>query len=229
MRQLFGIEAPLLFDVMLHLGTVLSVLVFFRKEIMKTVDAVMRWDVYAGGRMATYLVLGTIPVAVFGVYFHSTIEATFGQLYDVGMLMLLMGFILYNTRFVKGHRKLNMKDAVVIGVAQTISLLPGISRSGVTIAAGMMRKVDKEQAFVFSFMLAVPVIVGAAGYELYRAGLGVGDYIITSDMWVGFSVAAIVGYMSLDMLRSFVMRQKLYRFAFYCWIVGILVIAASFL
>jgi undecaprenyl-diphosphatase len=227
MQQLFGIEAPLLFDIMLHLGTVLAVIIFFRKEIMKATDAIVRWDVYAGGRFVSYIILGTIPVAVFGFFFYDMVAATFGRLYDVGMMMILMGFILYNTRFAKGERKLGMKDATFVGVAQAAALLPGISRSGTTISMALMRKIRKEQAFAFSFILAIPVIMGASALALYRANLT--HYIITADMWVGFVVAGVVGYMSLDVLRQFVMKRRLYKFAFYCWVVGILVIFASFL
>lgn len=226
-QQVFGIEAPLMFDVMLHLGTVVAVVAFFRKEIMRALRTIWRWDMYAGGRMISYIILGTIPVAVFGFFFYDIISSTFGRLYDVGMLMLLMGFILFNTRFARGERKLNMKDATLVGVAQASALFPGISRSGATISMALMRRVRKETAFVFSFMLAIPAILGATALELYWAGSS--HYIITPDMVVGFIVSAVVGYMSLDIFRQFVMKKKLYKFAFYCWVVGLLVLFYSFL
>ena len=226
-QQVFGIEASLLFDVMLHLGTLVAVVAFFRKEIINALRTIWRWDTYAGGRMISYIILGTIPVAVFGFFFYDMISLSFGRLHDVGMLMLLMGFILFNTRFAKGERKLNMRDATLVGVAQASALFPGISRSGATISMALMRRVRKEQAFVFSFMLAIPVILGASALEIYRAGLT--HYIITPDMVVGFIVSAVVGYMSLDILHRFVMKKKLYKFAFYCWAVGLLVLLYSFL
>lgn len=227
MRQLFGIETPLLFDVMLHLGTVVAVIAFFRKEILRYARTILSWDRYAGGLMIAYIVMGTIPVAAFGFFFHDMIEASFGRLYDVGMLMVLMGFILYNTRFVKGDRKLGLKDAALVGVAQAAALFPGISRSGTTISMALIRKVRKEQAFTFSFMLAIPAIIGASLLELYRASLT--HYVFTPPILVGFAVAAVVGYVSLDILRTFVMKRRFYKFAFYCWLVGILTVFASFL
>lgn len=227
MQQVFGIEASLLFDVMLHLGTIVAVVAFFRKEIFRALNAIMRWDIYAGGRTVVYIILGTIPVAVFGFFFYDMIAATFSRLYDVGMLMMLMGFVLYNTRFVGGERKLGVKDALLVGIAQAVALFPGISRSGTTISMALVRKVRKEQAFAFSFMLAIPAIIGASALEIYRTGLT--NYAITPAMLVGFGVAAVVGYVSLDILKQFVMKKKFYKFAFYCWAVGILVLTYSFL
>lgn len=223
MQQIFGIEVPLLFDVLLHLGTILSVFVFFREEIEKAVRAVLRWDIYAGGRTVIYIIMGTVPVALTGVLLHDYISSVFNSLHFVGALMLLMGFILFNTRFFEGSRKLDGKDATIIGLAQAVSLLPGISRSGITISTGIIRKIRKEQAFVFSFMLSIPVIIGASAFELYQANLA--NYAVTPEMLVGAAVAAVVGYASLHLLRRVILETRFYRFAFYCWGVGLMVLA----
>jgi undecaprenyl-diphosphatase len=155
----------------------------------------------------------------------------FGNLSDVGVLLIIMGFILFNTRFIEGRRKLDKKDSILIGIAQAAALAPGISRSGVTITVGLLRKIRKEQVFVFSFMLAIPAIIGATAYELYQSGmtdLGSYAYAVSFEMLVGAAVAAVVGYLSLKVLKDFIIKESFYKFGYYCWAVGFLVLLYTF-
>jgi len=230
LQQIFSIEVPLLFDVMLHIGTVAAVFVFFRREIWKKFQALLRWDVYAGGRMLSYIAVATVPVAVVGYFFRGGIALLFKSLQDVGVLMVFTGFILFNTRAIRGKRKLGLKDAVYVGFAQAASLAPGISRSGMTISTVLMRGVRKEQAFTFSFMLAIPAIIGASVLELYNAQLnGSLNYVIMPEMWLGTAVAFVVGYVSLQILKDFIIREKFYKFGVYCWVVGFAVLLYTLL
>jgi undecaprenyl-diphosphatase len=226
-QQLLGIEAPLLFDVLLHFGSLLAIVAFFRKELWSMVQTVLRKDLRAGGRIIIFALVGTLPVAIVGILARDMIAGAFGNLHDVGVLMVLMGFILFNTRFVKGEKKMGLIDAFWIGIAQATALAPGISRSGTTISMALMRKVRKEQAFVFSFMLSIPAILGANAYEMYRSGF---DFsAITPEMGMGVVIAAMVGYATLDMLRKFVLESRLYKFSYYCWAVGFLILAYTFI
>jgi undecaprenyl-diphosphatase len=225
-QQLLGIEAPFIFDVLLHFGSLLAIVAFFRKELWGMLQTVLRNDFRAGGRIIVFALVGTIPVGVVGILAHDMIAGAFGNIHDVGVLMVLMGFILFNTRFVKGERKMSLLDAFWIGVAQATALAPGISRSGTTISMALMRQVRKEQAFVFSFMLSIPAILGANAYELYKGGFDL--TALTPEMGLGVVIAAIVGYATLDMLRKFVLEGRLYKFAYYCWAVGFLILAYTF-
>lgn len=227
LQHVFGIEVPLLFDVMLHGGTVVAVLAFFRRDIWNAFQALLRWDIYAGGRTVVYIMIATVPVAVAGLLLYDFIASEFQNIHDVGILMIIMGFILSNTRYAKGERKLELKDAVHIGLAQVPALLPGISRSGTTISVALMRGVRKRQAFTFSFMLAIPTILGANIYELYKANLA--NYTITAEMWTGAAVAALVGYLSLTLLEGLLVNDRFYKFGFYCWAVGFVVLLYSFI
>lgn len=226
LQQVFGIEASLLFDVLLHAGTVVAVFAFFRKEIWRFLQTVLRWDIYAGGRDVIHVLIATIPVAVVGFFFRDIIALMFQSIHDVGILLVLMGFILFNTKLARGKRKLNLKDAAYVGLAQAASLAPGISRSGITISAALTRGIRKEQAFIFSFMLAIPAILGASVLELYNANLA--NYTITAEMWVGAVVSAVVGYISLIILRDFLLKGEFYKFGVYCWVVGFSVLLYSF-
>jgi undecaprenyl-diphosphatase len=222
LQHILGIQMPIVFDVFLHFGSLLAIVVFFRKEIWNFAQPFARLDFMANGRTALYVVIGTVPVAIAGLLFHDLFAASFNNLHDVGVLMVLMGFILFNTRWMKGEKKLGLSDALWMGIAQAAALAPGISRSGTTISMGLMRKVRKEQAFVFSFMLSIPAILGANAYEFYKAGFDLSG--ISVEMIAGVAVAAVVGYVTLDMLRRIVLSGRLHMFAYYCWAVGFTIV-----
>jgi undecaprenyl-diphosphatase len=150
--------------------------------------------------------------------FREIVVALFQDMNNIAMLFIIMGFILINTRSRDGNEKMKMVDAVVIGIAQALAIVPGISRSGITISTSLIRGIRRRQAFIFSFYLAVPAILGASAYELYRAGAI--SYAITPEMWVGTFVAAVVGYVSLAILKDTIERSNFYRFGYYCWAVG---------
>lgn len=230
-QALLGLQVPLLFDVLLHAGTLLAVIVFFRKDVWRLLSAALRMDFRSEyGRMAAMVAVGTVPVALAGFFLRDAIGALFGSPLAIGVSMLLMGALLYATKLFRpaAGRAVGVKDALFIGAAQALSLVPGISRSGSTIAAGLSRHVDRQKALLFSFMLSIPAVAGASAFELYSAGTaGIGA--IGFEGAIAVAVAAAVGYGAITLLKKVFDSGRLHVFAYYCWAVGTAVIAYSLL
>ena len=222
-----GIKAPLVFDLLLHFGTLLAVFAMFWKDLLKIAWSLIRLhfnDEY--GRLAKYIVVGSIPIAVVGYFFHDFFASLFDSSVSVGFSLLTTGVVLYLSKFHKQSRKLDSKESFLVGIAQAISIIPGISRSGFTITTGLLRGVERKEIFRYSFLLSIPAIIGANVFEFTRvswAGLEIGS------MLVGTFMAAIVGYLSLKLLIRLVINQKFHLFSFYCVALGILILATNLL
>ena len=215
-QQLLEIDVPLSFDVMLHFGTLLAVFVFFWKDILKILKSLFKLDFKSqDGKLGLYIIVGNVPIAVAGYFFHDVFEALFSNLTVVAVALIVTGILLFLTKYSRGRRKLNVFDCILVGIAQAFALIPGISRSGSTISTGLFRGLDKESVFKFSFLLAVPAVIGGNLLELNQ-GLEVG-----LEMVVGTLIAAIVGYLSLKFLFRTLQKGKFYWFSVYCWVVGV--------
>ena len=221
-QQLFNIQASISFDIFLHAGTLLAVLVFFRKDILDILKSIIRLDFHSpNGKMALFILIATIPIAIAGFFLYNLIVPLFTSLTFTSIALIITGIILYSTRLKPKPSELDSKSALIIGVAQSVSILPGISRSGTTISAALLAGIDRKKAFAFSFLLAIPAIMGANAFELYKAGF---QPQVSMEMAAGAAVAAIVGYLSLKLLKRMVVSDKLHLFAYYCWAVGIAVL-----
>lgn len=217
------IEPPsLAVSAVLHLGTLIAVLIYFRADVLK----VLRMRTESEGRKIAMLVaIGTIPALV-GFPLRSRIEDLQENITYVGGALVATGVILVvGQRLARGARRLidgRVPDAIVVGVAQAIALIPGISRSGITITAGNGRGLIPTEAARFSFLLGIPAIAGAGLVslpDLLDAGsLGV-------ELWIGLAVAAISGYLAIAVLLAALRRVGLIPFAVYCLVVGGLTIA----
>jgi undecaprenyl-diphosphatase len=228
-QQLLGIRVPLLFDVMLHGGTLLAVFAFFWKDILKILSAALRMDFESDdGKLAVLILLAAVPIALIGIFFYDLITPLFNSIFVIGVALLATGCMLYATKFFRNWQELNPKNALFIGISQAFSLVPGISRSGITISSAVFRGIDKQQAFTFSFLLAIPTIIGANAFELYRATI-LDLSIINFEMIAGTAIAAVVGYFSLKLLRDVLEKGKFYFFAYYCWILGTSILAYRYL
>ena len=220
-QQLFKIKASVAFDVMLHLGTLMAVVYFLRKDIAK----LLKFD-EESRRMVAYIICGSLPIALLGFAFKSFFESLFSNLFAVVLALILNGFILYLTKFFQGREKLNFSKAFVIGLAQAFSIVPGISRSGATISAGLMNKIDKKQAFKFSFLLSIVAILGATL-------LKIGEIDFSSEpvesILLGIAVSALVGFFALKTVAKLVLTGNFHKFAYYCWLLGLLILLLSFL
>jgi undecaprenyl-diphosphatase len=229
----------LVFDTTLHLGTLVAVLAVLYGDVWRIVTAWLgsltgRSARTAEARLGWWLILGTIPAVILGVALQSFFERLFDSPPRVAGLLLVTGLILaLAERFSRPTGKLlaqlGWRDAVLVGLAQAVAIAPGISRSGATIAAGLARGLHRAEAARFSFLLSIPIIFGAGLQQLAKTVLGrahpASSAALASEpallLLVGFVVAALVGYLAIRFLLSYVQRRSLYPFAIYCWVVGI--------
>jgi undecaprenyl-diphosphatase len=227
-EKMLDFKAPVLFDVILHIGTLIVILTFFRKEIWKMLTALMHLDFRTEhGRMIPSIIVGTIPTALIGVVFGTQIEETFQEAFPIAIAFVLCGLMLYSAKTGKEKtEKIGYSTAVIIGVAQGIAIIPGISRSGATIAAALLLGIKREQAFKFSFLLSIPTILGALGFTVYTelgeltaSGLGLAEVL------AGTVTAMLVGYFALNLLWKILLGRKFHLFALYCWLLAAALIA----
>ncbi len=219
-----GIDPPdLATSAVLHLGTLAAVIAYYRRDLLKLTR--FKRDPNAR-RVLGLLALGTIP-AVIGVFVQDQIGSLQESPTAVALALLVTGAVLlFAGLFMSGRlslERLPLRDGFLIGVAQAIALIPGISRSGMTIAAGLTRGLARTEAARFSFLLAVPAIAGAGtqqGLELAGNG-GIG-----AEVWVGMIVAAVSGYLAIALLLRLLTRFGLRPFAIYCFAVGIVALIA---
>ncbi len=226
-----GLQVPIVFDGLLHLGTIFVTLVFFRKEIKNIFVALWHRDFKSeNGRLIPLIVVGTIPTALIGVVFGDTIESAFAGFLPIAGAFAFCGVALYVSRFGKETKEgITYSDAVVIGIAQGIAIVPGISRSGFTIATALLLGVKREKAFTFSFLLSVPAIAGALGLTFYteQEALSLAG-INATEILIGIIVSMLIGYLALKLLSRIVLRKKFYLFAFYCWLFAVVLVGLAF-
>jgi len=217
-QHLLGFQVSLLFDTLLHAGTLFAVIVFFRNDIYKFIEVIIKQDFKSTeGKQIQFIVLGSIPITVVGFLLHDIITSVFNSLFIVGLGLIFTGTFLYMTKKTNSNTRLNFKNSFIIGLAQAAALLPGISRSGLTISTGILQGVNSDLVFEFSFLLAIPSIIGANIFELYRI-ISIQNEIMY--LIIGSGIAAIVGYLSLRLLYRILKIEKLYIFAYYCWTLG---------
>jgi undecaprenyl-diphosphatase len=221
-QALLGIEAgDVTFEIIVHFGTLLAVVTALRERIMVLVRGCLARDSGAL-RMLGFLILGTIPAAVFGIGLKTTLEEAFASPAAVSGFLIVTGVILWTTRFASGNRKeVTLVDAVIIGCAQACAIFPGISRSGTTIGMGLWRGLDSREAGTFSFLLSIPIILGATilAVDDLLAHPPSGDALWT--LIIGAVAAYVSGLFAIRWLMRILAGGKLERFAYYCWIVGI--------
>jgi undecaprenyl-diphosphatase len=221
-QALLGIETgDVTFEIIVHFGTLLAVVTALRARIMILIRGCLARDPVAW-RMVGFLVLGTIPAAVAGIGLKDTLEEAFANPAAVSGFLIVTGLVLWSTRFTSGKRTdVTLADAVLIGCAQALAIFPGISRSGSTIGMGMWRGLDSREVATFSFLLSIPIILGATI-------LAVDDLIAhppgEDALWtlvIGAVMAYASGVFAIRWLMGLLAGGKLARFAYYCWVVGI--------
>ncbi len=230
-EELLGLPAGenLVFDLVVHLGTLLAVCVFFRLELWRVIRSLLMRKAARNPQeellhtLGLLLILGTIPAAVAGVMFSSGIEGMFDiRLVGFALIANAAMLFLFEKLGSKGTRKTAKPlDAVIIGLFQAVAIVPGISRSGSTIGGGMIRGLERETAAVFAFLLSVPTLLGAFTYgfltlDKFDADLATGA--------IGFATAFVAGIVSIDFLLRAVRRGKLWIFGVYCLAVGAIVV-----
>jgi undecaprenyl-diphosphatase len=244
-QQLFGFEEPELFlDTCLHIGTLLAIIVVFAKEIGILCRAFIRFiqemiqnprvvpafQKDPQMRLVFFIVLGSIPTAIIGVLFNRIADNIFSSIFLVGLMLLITGVFLWISRYVSGSGRgvaqMKASDALLIGCIQGLAILPGISRSGTTISLAILLGVERQLAGRYSFLLSIPAIIGAL-LLTGRSALLQSTSIPWASILLGTLVAFVVGYVALRVLLYMIKQGRLYRFAPYCWVVGIAAIAMS--
>jgi undecaprenyl-diphosphatase len=233
-QYLLNVQNPnmLSFDVFVHFGTLISVCIIFQKDIVEIIRSLyhaLRTNMLRSAyqtnehiRLGLAILIGTIPAGVIGVLFHDQVAEAFRDPKLVAVDLIVTGLILFLTRFARGveHKRLGMVSGFIVGLAQAVAILPGISRSGSTISAGLFLRLSPAVAARFSFLLSIPVIAGAALLEsrtIVHQGMemGFGPFL------VGTIAAAVAGYFAIKLLLRIVERGRFSWFAFYCFTVGI--------
>jgi undecaprenyl-diphosphatase len=230
----FPEEHAFVFDVLVQMGTLVAVLVYFRQELIAITRAFLLGLVQrrpfadVDARMGWYLILATIPAAVVGLLCKHWIEKFFADPKMTGVFLLGTALLLLIAekagRRCRSIEQLNWKDSLWIGFSQVIALLPGLSRSGATLAGGMIRHLDRPAAARFSFLMSVPVMVGAGVLAVkdLLALHTISEFL--PPLLIGFLTAMISGYIAIRWLIAYLSKHSLYLFAGYCAVLGLVVI-----
>lgn len=226
-RHLFGLDdAGLFLDTMLHVGTLLAVLVVYKQELLQMFKNPF-------GPLTKILVVGTIPAVLVGFLLNDLFDTISRTGVTIGWEFLFTGFILWMSEGIKnGAKKMNQityQDALFIGTFQAIAIFPAVSRSGLTIAAGLFRKLDRETAAWFSFLLSIPAILGGIIFQCVELATGSIKSISFSSLFLATFSSALFGYMAIVWMMTFLKRRSLKGFAIYVWILGFLILSLQLL
>ncbi len=225
-HQLLGFEGPqIAYDVLLHLGTLLAVIIYFRSDLLQIFyTAVNPSSEYGGRRWILMIIIASIPTAIIGFAFEEVLEKQFGDPRLVSLQLWCTALLLVITDRVwireSAGRKVKAHQALLVGVAQGIAIIPGISRSGATIATGVFCGLNRNVAARFSFLISIPAIFGASLLELDEiVAIRAQDVL---PYLLGVLVAFITGYLSIDILLRILVKRKLWKFAVYLFGIGLL-------
>jgi len=221
-------EESLMFTVVVHFATALSTIVVFRKDIWEIVRSFLSFKWNEEMQFSAKIVLSMIPAAIVGVFFEEQLEALFGgNIMLVGIMLIVTSVLLWFADKAKDtQKKVSFSNAFVIGVAQAVALLPGISRSGATISTAVLLGNDKGKAARFSFLMVIPLILGKIAKDILSGDLSTEGGNI-SVLIIGFLAAFIAGLIACTWMIKLVKKSKLSWFAIYCLIVGGIAIGAA--
>ncbi|MGV8141096.1 MAG: undecaprenyl-diphosphate phosphatase [Candidatus Woesearchaeota archaeon] len=223
-ERLFGLVQPPIFDLVLHIGSLVVVCVVFWKEIRELI-----LGLFARKRdswlMASYIVIATIPIVVFGFLLQDLVKSSRDNLFVLGFGFLFTAAIIFLSQYPKVKEgKLGVWNSLVVGLGQAIALFPGVSRSGTTISTGMLLGIKKEVVAKFSFLIFIPAILGATILEFEN----IGQIGSLGPLIIGTIVAMIVGYLSLKLLLSIIKNDKFKWFSVYCLVLGVIVLLFAY-
>ncbi|MFH1368777.1 MAG: undecaprenyl-diphosphate phosphatase [Elusimicrobiota bacterium] len=222
-QSLLGWQQPeLFFDIMLHMATLAAVLVFFRKEILNIAKGDWKY--------LFLLAAATVPTGIIGYLAKDYVETAFMSVGWAAVFLIITGFMLlaaqkYGRSF-KSHADITLRDALIIGIIQGIAVLPGISRSGSTIAVAMLLGIEKTEAAKFAFLLSIPAILGAAALGLNE--FGAETHVAAAGHVYGAVFAFVAGLFAIYLLMKVLVKNKLTYFSYYCWALGLIVLSLNF-
>lgn len=239
-EAILQMDNSLTLSIFLHAGSLLAVLLYFRKEIWSMIRYFFRFlfrhdrneEAKRYFHLDIMLLIATIPAALVGVFLNDWVEKVFGSFLIIGINFLITGVILILVSLLKFERKIeemSYLDAILVGCAQAIGVLPGISRSGITISGLKARKFQSGDAANFAFLMFIPISAGSFFYELLHIFKGESDFSssLVGPYLVGILIAGLITYLSLHLLLKLIRKGKLWYFSIYLFVIGITVIVLS--
>jgi undecaprenyl-diphosphatase len=219
-----------LFNVTLHVGTLVVVVFYFRKEVKSIISAFAHLDIKSEyGQLIPPIIIGTIATGIVGLLYVTFLENTLQTLLIIGITFLVGATILYTSRIGKENTEnITYKTALLMGAAQGFAIFPGLSRSGITISTALLIGLKRERAFEFSFLLSIPAIIGDLAVEAYKQrGQLATQTIESTELLIGIIIAIIAGYVAIKLVSKTVMSKKFHYFAIYTGLLGSVLIALS--
>jgi len=219
LQHFFGFQ-DFSFDIFLHLASVLALIIFFRKDIL----AFFSFDKKNRNYMLK-IILAILPAGILGILYRDFFESLMGNLFLLGICFIISGIVIYLTKFTTAQKKeVSFFDALIIGMFQAIALLPSVSRSGMTISSGLFRNINRVETARFSFLLAIPVLLGASLFEAKNiAHLN----ISYSVLLVSFVVTLATSLLTIKFIMTIFTNDKFYLFSWYNIILGLLIVGYS--
>jgi undecaprenyl-diphosphatase len=229
-----NLDQGITFEIVVHFGSLFSILIYFRKRIIEILTNFFRflvkpalwkseWNTNYDARISFYIIMSMIPAGLVGFTMRSNLESAFSNPVLVSGMLLVTGAILYTNKYLEPRGGLiTPKNALIMGVAQAFAMIPGISRSGTTITTGVLLGMKREDVADFSFLMLVPILAGAMLLEGRELMLGGGSSLAASSLLAAFFASLLSGYYSLKFLLKLFKQRGLHYFAYYCWTVGTL-------
>lgn len=204
----------LFYFTLLHLASLFAVLIFLKDDIIK----LLKFD-SESKKIWFYLIIATIPAALFGFLFNDFIEGMFNSFLSISVSFFITGLVLFSTKnFDKGSKEITKKSSIKIGLMQILALFPGISRSGITISTGIFQGLNREKVAKFSFLMFIPLSLGAFLLEFFKLD----TYTFNLSFIIGFIVCMLLSLVFLNVLMRIIKKNKFWLFSFYCWFISLI-------
>lgn len=231
-KAILGVELEddLRFSLIVHFATVLSTFIVFRKDIWNIIQGLLKFEWNAEARFASLILLSMLPVTIVGLGFEEQLEALFGgSIVLVGCMLLVTGGLLLSTIVKRPEdTEISFRNAFLVGIAQAVAVLPGISRSGATISTGLLLGIPRDEIARFSFLMVMPPIIGKTLLDLKDlVGGEAGGSAEFLPLLAGFAAAFITGLIACKWMIALVQQERIRYFAFYCFAIGLIAIAWS--
>ena len=219
-----------LFNVTLHVGTLVVVVFYFRREVESILSALVHLDFKSEyGRLIPLIIVATVPTAIIGLLYVEFFEGALQTMLVIGITFLVGATIVYTSKIGKENTStITYTLALIMGTAQGCAIFPGLSRSGITISTALLLGLKREKAFKFSFLLSIPAIMGDLAVEAYKQrGLLATNGIGSIELLAGIAVVMVAGYIAIRLVSKIVGSKKFHYFAFYTWLLGVALIVLS--
>lgn len=228
------LEQGMTMNIVTHFGTLFSIIIYFYKDLKELLFSFFRivkapitsfknWDNDESLRFNVYVIVSMIPAGVAGFTVRHHLDAAFANPLGVSLMFIFTGLLLFATKFYgMGEKKLTLKNTFLVGCAQALALIPGVSRSGTTIAMAVFLNINRDDIARFTFIMMLPVVAGATLVELLGLTSGAIEPGMYAHMIIGFFAALISGYYALKYLIILFKSKGIHYFAYYCWAIGAL-------